>query len=138
MLVIDVDAHVHEPVDWLEQINPKLAETIGPPLRFIDVADGIFGISNRSIEKLPARQQPKNRWDTLLPGFARHLELTNERQPTSQENCVNDPFLNAEQRVQQCDEQGIDVQFLNPSFLASPSALPPQHFDFFRRGSLWK
>ena len=122
MRVIDVDAHVHEPVDWLEQTNPKLAEALGPPLRFIDVADGIFGISNRSIEKLPDRQQPNNRWDTLLPGFARHLELTDKRQPVSQAQLSGNPFSNAEARVAQCDEQGIDIQFLNPSFLASSFA----------------
>jgi uncharacterized protein len=122
MRVIDVDAHVHEPVDWLAQTNPKLAETLGPPLRFIDVADGIFGISNRSIEKLPVQQQPDNRWDTLLPGFARHLELTDERQPDTQEQLSDNPFCNAAARVAECDEQGIDIQFLNPSFLASSFA----------------
>ena len=122
MRVIDVDAHVHEPVDWLEQINPNLAEILGPPLRFIDVADGIFGISNRSIDKLPAQQHPDNRWDTLLPGFSRHLELTDQRQPDTQAQLSDNPFCHAAARIAVCDEQGIDIQFLNPSFLASTFA----------------
>ena len=126
MPVIDVDAHVHEPVDWLEQINPKLAETLGPPLRFIDVADGIFGISNRAVAKLPDQQQPDSRWDTLLPGFARHMELTDERQPDNQAQLSGNPFCNAEARVAECDAQGIDIQFLNPSFLASSFAQATQ------------
>jgi uncharacterized protein len=120
--VIDVDAHVHEPVDWLEQISPELAEILGPPLRFVDVADGIFGISNRSIAKLPEQQQPGNRWDTLLPGFEQHLVMTDERQPDLQGQLPGNPFCHAEARVAECDAQGIAIQFLNPSFLASSHA----------------
>jgi predicted TIM-barrel fold metal-dependent hydrolase len=122
MRVIDVDAHVHEPVDWLEQTDAALAETLGPPLRFIDVADAVFGISNPAVARLPTQQQPADRWDTVLPGFARHLELTDERQPDFQADLPGDPFCNAQARLAMCDAEGIDVQFLNPSFLASSFA----------------
>lgn len=119
MRVIDVDAHVHEPVDWLEQTDPGLAEILGPPLSFIDVADTVFGISNPAVERLPDHQQPADRWDTVLPGFTHHLELTDERQPRRQADVPGDPFCDAQARVAKCDAEGIDVQFLNPSFLVS-------------------
>jgi len=122
MRVIDVDAHVHEPVDWLEQTDAGLAEILGPPLRFIDVADAVFGISNPAVARLPDQQQPADRWDTVLPGFARHLELTDERQPDFQADLPGNPFCDAQARLAMCDAEGIDVQFLNPSFLASSFA----------------
>ena len=122
MRVIDVDAHVHEPVDWLSQIDPELAELLGPPLRFIDVADAVFGISNPAVAHLPEHQQPGDRWDTVLPGFTKHLQMTDERQPDRQADLPGDPFCNAEARLARCDAEGIDVQFLNPSFLASSFA----------------
>jgi hypothetical protein len=40
MLAIDVDAHLHEPVDWFERIDPQLAGILGELLRFIDTAVG--------------------------------------------------------------------------------------------------
>jgi predicted TIM-barrel fold metal-dependent hydrolase len=120
MRVIDVDAHVHEPVDWLEQTDAELAEMLGPPLRFIDVADGLFGISNPAIARLPDEQQPADRWDTVLPGFKQHLEMTDKRQ--SDHHMPDDPFCDAQSRLAKCDAQGIDIQFLNPSFLASSFA----------------
>ncbi|MFT7220866.1 MAG: putative TIM-barrel fold metal-dependent hydrolase [Candidatus Azotimanducaceae bacterium] len=120
MRVIDVDAHVHEPVDWLEQTDSELADKLGPPLRFIDVADGLFGISNPGIARLPDEQQPADRWDTVLPGFKKHLEMTDERQ--SDHHVPGDPFCDAPSRLAKCDAEGIDVQFLNPSFLASSFA----------------
>jgi hypothetical protein len=38
MLVIDVDGYLHEPVDWLERIDPQLAGILGELLHFIDTA----------------------------------------------------------------------------------------------------
>ena len=39
MRIVDVDAHFHEPVDWLQRTDAALAEQLGPPARFIDIAD---------------------------------------------------------------------------------------------------
>jgi len=120
MRVIDVDAHVHEPVDWLEQTDPSLAELLGPPARFIDIADTLFGISNPALSRLPEAQQPRERWDTVLPGFVRHLEMTDDRQPDHQADLPGNPVCDADSRLALCDADGIDVQFLNPSFLVNP------------------
>ena len=53
MRIIDVDAHFHEPVDWLQKTDPALAELLGPPARFIDIAGSIFGINNPATSQLP-------------------------------------------------------------------------------------
>jgi predicted TIM-barrel fold metal-dependent hydrolase len=120
MRIIDVDAHVHEPVDWLERTDPGLAEQLGPPARFIDVADALFGIHNPALLRLPKSQQPRSAWDTVLPGFLRHLEMTDERQPTHQRELAGNPVCDPEARLKVCDVEGIDVQLLNPSFLVNP------------------
>ena len=31
MRIIDVDAHLHEPLDWVERTDPELAAQLGPP-----------------------------------------------------------------------------------------------------------
>ena len=120
MKIIDVDAHVHEPVDWVAQINPPLADALGPPAAFIDVVDSVFGIGNPGVQSLPQQQQPDSRLDTILPGFMQHLHMTDDRQAPCQADTANDPFCNAEARIRHCDAEGIDIQFLNPSFLVGP------------------
>lgn len=120
MRIIDVDAHFHEPVDWLEHTDPGLAALIGPPASFIEIADALFGIGNPAIRELPAEQQPGSTWDTVLPGFTRHLEMTDERQPRKQNEMAGDPTCDPAARLAVCDAEGIDIQFLNPSFLVNP------------------
>jgi predicted TIM-barrel fold metal-dependent hydrolase len=117
MRVIDVDAHLHEPLDWVEQTDRELARELGPPPRFMEVANSVFGISNPVLAALPEGQQPSGGYDTILPGFVRHLEMTDTRQPERQSESGDDPFCGAAARLAFCDEQGIDVQFLNPTFL---------------------
>lgn len=119
MRIVDVDAHFHEPVDWLRQTDPGLADLLGPAPRFIDVADAVFGIHNPAMSALPAEQQPASTRDTVLPGFVRHLEMTDERQPAHQSQSVGDPVWDAQARLEVCDAEGIDIQFLNPSFLVN-------------------
>jgi uncharacterized protein len=120
MRIIDVDSHLHEPLDWVERTDPGLAEELGPPARFMDIASDVFGFSDRSFVSLPEVQQPKNRFDLVPPGFVHHLELTDELQPDQQELASDDPFYGPEARLAFCDERGIDVQFLNPTFLVGP------------------
>ena len=81
MRIIDVDAHLHEPLDWVEQTDPGLAEQLGPPARFMDIASNIFGFYDPSFASLPVAQQPRDRFDTVPPGFVHHLELTDTLQP---------------------------------------------------------
>ena len=103
MPIIDVDAHFHEPVDWLQRMDAALAEQLGPPARFIDIADALFGINNPALSQLPAQQQPRAAWDTVLPGFVRHLEMTDTRQPAHQSELSGDPVYDAEARLKVCD-----------------------------------
>jgi predicted TIM-barrel fold metal-dependent hydrolase len=117
MRIIDVDSHLHEPLDWVEQTDPGLAEVLGPPARFMDIASSVFGFSDPSFSSLPEAQQPKDRFDLVPPGFINHLELTDTLQPERQERSTDDPFYGPEARLAFCDERGIDVQFLNPTFL---------------------
>ena len=117
MRIIDVDAHLHEPLDWVEQTDPGLAAELGPPARFMDIASSVFGFADSSFELLPEAQRPKDRFDLVPPGFIRHLELTDLLQPERQQRAVDDPFYDPDARLAFCDERGIDVQFLNPTFL---------------------
>ncbi len=135
MRVIDVDAHLHEPLDWVEQTDAGLARELGPPARFMEVADAVFAISNPAFAALPESQQPTGSYDTVLPGFVHHLEMTDTRQPERQAESSKDPFCGAEARLAFCDERGIDVQFLNPTFLVGPfvQAARARRFDLMPR-----
>ncbi len=118
--IIDVDAHLHEPVDWVSHVDKGLADALGPPATFLEVADSVFGIGNPAVRQLPERQQPGSRYETILPGFQRHLEMTDDRQAAFQSQASEDPYCSAAARIKHCDDKGIDVQFLNPSFLVGP------------------
>jgi predicted TIM-barrel fold metal-dependent hydrolase len=117
MRIIDVDAHLHEPLDWVARTDPELAAALGPPARFMDIASSVFGVADPSFSSLPEAQQPKDRFDLVPPGFVQHLELTDTRQPDEQEQSSDDPYYGPDARLAFCDERGIDVQFLNPTFL---------------------
>jgi predicted TIM-barrel fold metal-dependent hydrolase len=117
MRIIDVDAHLHEPLDWVEVTDPGLAEALGPPARFMDIASSVFGFADPSFSSLPEAQQPKDRFDLVPPGFVQHLELTDQLQPDQQQPSSDDPFYGPDARLAFCDARGIDVQFLNPTFL---------------------
>jgi predicted TIM-barrel fold metal-dependent hydrolase len=131
MRVIDVDAHLHEPLDWLAQTDPTLAEALGPPARFMEIANALFGISNPELRVLGDSQQPTGGYETILPGFVHHLEITDARQPERQTDAGDDPYCSPEARLAFCDAQGIDIQFLNPTFLVGPivQAARARRFD---------
>ena len=118
MRIIDVDAHLHEPLDWVEQTDPELAEALGPPARFFDIAPSVFGFRDPAFAGLPESQQPSGTWDLVPPGFVTHLQMTDERQPDAHDPEHDDvAYYGADSRLRWCDERGIDVQFLNPTFL---------------------
>jgi predicted TIM-barrel fold metal-dependent hydrolase len=120
MRIVDVDAHLHEPLDWVEQTNPVLAKELGPPARFMEVADAVFSNPDPVFAAaLPERQRPTGRYDLVPPGFVRHLQITDDRQPPL-DGEGEAPMYSAEGRLAFCDERGIDVQFLNPTFLVGP------------------
>lgn len=117
MRTIDVDAHLHEPLDWFATVDPESAEALGPPPRFMDIAGVVFGSSDPTFQNLPDKQRPETGYDFLPPGFVEHLELTDLLQPESQAASAGDPYCDPLARLALCDERGIDVQFLNPTFL---------------------
>ena len=120
MRIIDVDAHFHEPPDWLLQTEPAIADQLGPPARFMEIAGRLFGGIPASFSSLPDHQQPNDVWDNILPGFVDHLQMTEDREPVTHDDPAKAVFFQATERIAFCDERGIDVQFLNPSFLVNP------------------
>ena len=52
MRVIDVDAHFHEPKDWLKVTDPKLDEEVGP-IQHMKVAMRGFWYANPLLASLP-------------------------------------------------------------------------------------
>ncbi|MCZ6888954.1 MAG: amidohydrolase family protein [Gammaproteobacteria bacterium] len=120
MRIIDVDAHFHEPVDWLQRVNPDIAEELGTPARFMDIAGRLFGSYPSAFAALPEQQQPRDVWDNVLPGFVHHLQMTGDREPQTHDDPEKAVFFEADARIRFCDERGIDTQFLNPSFLVNP------------------
>ena len=116
MRIIDVDAHLHEPLDWLEATAPEIAIELGPPAKFMEIAGPLFGRYPSEFRELPEGQRPKNVWDNVLPGFVTHLEITEERQPDDHDDRSND-YFDAQARIAFCDDRGIESQFLNPTFL---------------------
>jgi predicted TIM-barrel fold metal-dependent hydrolase len=57
--------------------------------------------------------------------------MTDTRQPQRQADSSDDPYCSPEARLAFCDERGIDVQFLNPTFLVGPliQAARARRFD---------
>lgn len=135
MRIIDVDAHVHEPLDWVARTDPGLAEELGAPARFMDIAGNIFGFDDPSFASLPEPQRPRTRFDLVPPGFVHHLELTDTLQPDDHSRAAEDPLFGPEARLAFCDERGIDVQFLNPTFLVNPlvQAAQARRPDLYQR-----
>ncbi len=117
MRIIDVDAHLHEPLDWISQTDPQLAAELGPPLRFMEIAGSLFGRYPSAFKALPVEQQPASLWDNIMPGFVEHLQITDVRQPDSHEDDSLADYFDADARIAFCDKRGIELQFLNPTFL---------------------
>ena len=53
MRIIDVDAHFHEPIDWLQRTAPDIADQLGPPARFMEIAGPLFGGIPSTFSALP-------------------------------------------------------------------------------------
>jgi predicted TIM-barrel fold metal-dependent hydrolase len=131
---IDVDAHLHEPLDWFATVDPESAEALGPPPRFMDIAGIVFGSSDPTFQNLPEPQRPTSGYDFVPPGFVEHLELTDLIQPESQAASVGNPYCDPEARLALNDARRIDVQFLNPTFLVGNivAAARRGRFDLIR------
>ena len=75
MRIIDVDSHFYEPLDWLEESAPKLAEQLPPP----SITDFIFQfVASDLIASIPEELMPSEPMD-LLPGMKPFLRRTGLR-----------------------------------------------------------
>ena len=115
MRVIDVDAHFHEPKDWLKVTDPKLDEEVGP-IQHMKVAMRGFWYANPLLASLPDEEKPPTNDAAMPPGFAEHLDLTEERHPDHEDDPEGRQY-SAKERVKFCDEHGVDVQVLNQTFI---------------------
>lgn len=119
MTVIDVDSHWWEPLGWLDEADPALADEVErsvPPQGFAEV---VFG---EVIAELPPAQQAA--FLALLPARlgagggrgARGAELEKRLADSPIARIVNQKGArDAAARLEACDEQGIDVQLVNPT-----------------------
>lgn len=112
MRVIDVDSHFHEPKDWLSQIDPKLAAELPPSITFPDLTH-LMALGEQA--QLPESLRPEDAKELEDPMVAKVFEIVAGLQPESSEPGNGD--YDAEARVRLCDANGIDMQFLNPTYV---------------------
>ena len=121
MRIIDVDAHFHEPVDWIEHTDPELAKAARPAAAlhrcrrcgFRHQQPGAVAAAGGAATRYGLGHRAAGLRATS--GDDRHSP-TGERQSA----LAGDPFCDPVARLKVCDAEGIDVQFLNPSFLVDP------------------
>jgi predicted TIM-barrel fold metal-dependent hydrolase len=114
MRVIDVDGHFHEPVDWLVESRPDLAAELPPPPRFMET----LSVAQRAMSgALPEDfTMPENPLDLMTAEFRAHCEKADALQPDHYDPDSHDPLYRGDGRIALCDEVGIDVQWLSPTF----------------------
>jgi predicted TIM-barrel fold metal-dependent hydrolase len=109
MRIIDADAHFHEPLDWLEQADPKLAEELPPPTSLLET------FLRSRIETFPEELRPENHFELITQEFRAHLMKTVDLQPEHYERFSGNPHYDPAARLTLCDAEGVDVQFMNPT-----------------------
>jgi predicted TIM-barrel fold metal-dependent hydrolase len=113
MRVIDSDAHFHEPVDWLNQADPELAAELPPPPTFggafVKAAGGV------AQQTFPPEVIPDNPVELVAAEFRVHLMKAEAMQPERYERDSGNPYYDPAARIKLLDEEGIDVQFINPT-----------------------
>ncbi len=130
MRIIDVDSHLQEPPDWISVVNPALAAEL-PPMRNFDLLrEG----SRMMATQLPPELQPEDPLDLMAPDMRIFQERNAARQPDHFDLSEGNPYYNTDARLAYCDEQGIDVQFINPSagILAVTQAMVAGRMDLLR------
>lgn len=135
MRVVDIDSHYFEPADWLAQVDPALAAEIpahDPIERVVRFVVGDL------LDTVPRDQLPDNLLDLLAPSGHRALEDALERiddESTAADASPPPMSYDAGARLAFNDAQGIDVQFINPTFASNPfaSAMRAGRPDLARR-----
>ena len=135
MRVIDVDSHYFEPPDWLSQVDPALAAEIPPGDPIERVVRFVVG---DLLDVVPRDQLPDDLLDLLAPAGHRALEDSLQRIADESGAADSSPppmSYDAEARLAFNDAQGIDVQFINPTFASNAfaSAMRAKRPDLARR-----
>lgn len=134
MRVIDVDSHFLEPPDWLEQIDPTLATEIPPSDPIDRVVRGVVG---DLLDVVPVSQRPENPLALLGPSGRRSFEAMIAMNEEEAAIAAQAPLSSYDPaaRIEFCDENGIDVQFLNSTLGSGPyaSAMKAGRPDLARR-----
>ena len=135
MRVVDVDSHYFEPPDWLSQVDPALAAEISPGDPIERVVRFVVG---DLLDVVPRDQLPDDLLDLLAPAGHRALEDSLQRFADESGAADSSPppmSHDAEARLAFNDAQGIDVQFINPTFASNAfaSAMRAKRPDLARR-----
>lgn len=78
MVVIDVDSHFLEPIDWLDATDPELAAELPPPHRFMDF---MRAGASLAVPLLPEQERPEDPAETFPPAFGRLMRRLDALQP---------------------------------------------------------
>jgi predicted TIM-barrel fold metal-dependent hydrolase len=122
MRVIDVDSHYFEPTDWLAQVDPKLAAEIPSHDAIERVVRFVVG---DLLDTVPREQLPDDLTQLLAPAGQTALASSLNRIAEEDQPELSGPSpmsYNADARLAYNDAQGIDVQFLNPTFASNAFA----------------
>jgi predicted TIM-barrel fold metal-dependent hydrolase len=123
---VDVDSHFFETFSWMKTAAPKLWDELNPTLPSVGLLDLLLG---ELFNNVPHDQRGTFRaeYERMFPFDFLARADEGPSQPEELEARFRDsPFgalvfgsangCDPAQRVKACDEQGIDIQFLNPSF----------------------
>ena len=122
MRVVDVDSHYFEPPGWLSEVDPKLAAELPESDPIERVVRFVVG---DLLDTVPREKLPEDLLDLLAPAGHRALEHSLGRIAEESEAVDAAPptmSYDATARLAYNDEQGIDVQFLNPTFASNAIA----------------
>jgi predicted TIM-barrel fold metal-dependent hydrolase len=114
MTVIDVDSHFLEPRDWLGTQDPACAAAL-PPRAYKDVMQE--KLARTTYDALPESSRPGTFGELLPRGIATFFDDLGDDQPETRDTSRGDARYDMDTRVEYLDAQGIDIQFLNPTFL---------------------
>ena len=80
MRIIDVDAHLHEPLDWVERTDPEpRRRSSGRRRASWTSPTRVRLLRTRRSSQLPEQQRPQNRLGPRAARLRHHLEMTDVR-----------------------------------------------------------
>lgn len=134
MRVIDPDGHFFEPLDWLNYADPELAAQLPPPRRWGEVL-----VRGSAAGKLRDQLGVENPRDLVGMEQLMHFDNSDVLQAEHQEGSGDEflPFYDGAARIEVCDAEGIDIQFVNPTIIFGTLNLQLSeagHPELMRRG----